>query len=181
MPIICKSESLPQKGMRVDLTDRERSTGHAGVAGVLHALYLRRNLGGSYAVQCSLLVSNLHMLKRGTYDPDQLEALKKRNPDYVGKVRHFDEIVSLSVKGGIINGFKADRAQEIAFKQKYYQQIDGSPFGLGPLEVVNLALRMSQTRTDFSLGAAPPGYHLPSWSVKKNPDFEPIQPVSDGN
>ena len=116
------------------------------------------------------------MLSYGGYNEEQLEALKKRNSELVGHMRHYDEIVSHGVNRHCVRGFIADRPFHKAIKKAYYQQIDGSPWGWGPVNVVNLALRMGKTKTDFPIGAAPPGYHLPKWTVETNPDFEPLQP-----
>ncbi|KAJ4184481.1 hypothetical protein NW759_017024 [Fusarium solani] len=151
-------------------------TGHAGAAGVLHGLYLRHKKGGSYTTQCSLTVSDLQMMSCGEYSEEQKQAIKKRNP-VVGQMRHYDEIVSMGINTFTIRGFLADRAFEKVFKKDYYQTIDGSPWGYPPVDVVRLALQMSDTKTDFPIGAAPPGYHLPQWTVEKNPDFEAIQPL----
>lgn len=154
-------------------------TGHAGVAGVLHGLYQRAKIGGSYVVQCSLLVADLHLRSYGQYTPQQLEALKRRNKNVIGKVRHYDEIVSLGVKRIAPLGFQADRDEAKAYPKSYYETVDGSPWGYNPLEVVSLALRMSKSRTDFKLGCAPPGYHLPQWTLQTNPDFKPIAPYAE--
>ncbi|KAK5309105.1 hypothetical protein LTR93_012259, partial [Exophiala xenobiotica] len=98
-------------------------TGHAGAAAVLHGLYLRQRHGGSYIAQCSLLVSNLHMQSYGTYNAEQQEALKGRNKDLVGKLRHYDEIVALSVKRHMVEGYIADRTFESAIRKEYYQTV----------------------------------------------------------
>ncbi|KAJ4231853.1 hypothetical protein NW757_013857 [Fusarium falciforme] len=153
-------------------------TGHAGAAGVLHALYLRHRQGGSYVTQCSLLVSDLQMISYGEYSEEQKQAIKRRNP-VVGQMRHYDEIVAMGIKKFTSRGFVADRPFEKAIKKEYYQTIDGSPWGYNPVDVVNFALQMGSMRTDFPIGAAPPGYHLPQWTVQKNPSFEPIQPTSN--
>jgi len=149
-------------------------TGHAGAAGVLHALHKRANLGGSYVVQCALLVANMQMLSYGTYTEDQQDALKKRNPELVGHMRHYDEIVSHGRNRHCVRGFIADRPFEKAIKPEYFQEIDGSPWGLGPVSVAKFALKLSKTETSFPIGAAPPGYHLPQWTLERNPSFEPV-------
>lgn len=154
-------------------------TGHAGVAGVLHGLYQRAKVGGSYVVQCSLLVADLHLRSFGKYSDEQQELLKRRNKDLMGKVRHFDEIVGLGVRRVAPIGFQADREEDRAYPRAYYEPIDGSPWGYNPLEVVSLAIRMSTSRTDFSLGCAPPGYHLPQWNLQKNPHFDAIASYSE--
>lgn len=142
---------------------------------------MRNKVGGSYTVQCSLLISDLQMMSYGEYSQEQKQALKKRNPDIVGHMRHYDEIVSMGIHKFTTRGFIADRSFEKALKKEYYQTIDGSPWGYKPVDIINLALRMSDTKTDFPIGSAPPGYHLPQWTVEKNPDFEPIQPLGNGN
>ncbi|KIV82925.1 hypothetical protein PV11_04990 [Exophiala sideris] len=159
-------------------------TGHAGAAAVLHALYLRARHGGSYLTQCSLLVSNLQMQSFGQYTEAQQAAVKARNKDLIGHMRHYDEIVSHGKNRHVVRGFIADRAYEDAIKPEYYQTMDGSMWGLGDIEVVNLALRFQgdgheeeAMRTDWVVGACPPGYHLPEWERKLNQDFEPIKPV----
>ncbi|KAH8816703.1 CoA-transferase family III domain-containing protein [Xylogone sp. PMI_703] len=151
-------------------------TGHAGAASVLHALILRHKNGGSYNTQCALTISNLHMLSYGTYTADQIAALKKRNPELVGHMRHYDEIVSHGKNRHCVRGFIADRGFEKAIKKEYYEEIDGNPWGWGPLNVCNLAVRFSKTKTNFPIGACPPGYHLPQWTVERNTDFEPLPP-----
>ncbi|KAH7082313.1 CoA-transferase family III domain-containing protein [Paraphoma chrysanthemicola] len=158
-------------------------TGHAGAAGILHALYSRAHQGGSFVVQCSLLVSNLQMQSYGKYTGDQLERLKARNKDLVGRIRHYDEIVSSGKNQFTIRGYMADRLFEQAFKREYFQTINGTMWGLGDIDVVSLALKYKAEngdekgmRTDFILGACPPGYHLPSWAVKENVEFQPIVP-----
>ncbi|KAL6228856.1 hypothetical protein BDW75DRAFT_250532 [Aspergillus navahoensis] len=163
-------------------------TGHAGAAGVLHALYSRARQGGSFVVQCSLLVSNLQMQSYGKYTEEQQIKLKARNKDLVGHVRHYDEIVSHGKKQHTIRGFIADRGFEKAFKKEYFQTTDGKVWGLGDLDVVTLALEFKAEgtdgkgmgmRTDFIVGACPPGYHLPEWERKKNAEFQPILPAED--
>jgi hypothetical protein len=153
-------------------------TGHSGVAGILHAVYQRYKTGGSYLVQCSLVISNLHMISHGKYSEEQIKALKQRNEAVLGKVRHYDEVVSLNVKEYIVRGFQANRSFEMAYKKQYFQRIDGKPWGMPAIDVVSLGLKLSNTKTDFPFGAAPPGYHLPQWSFKENPDFEPIVNLS---
>jgi len=113
------------------------------------------------------------------YTQTQQEALKRRNKTLIGKIRHHDEIVSLGVKRVAPIGFQADRTEEEAYPSSYYEPMDGAPWGYNQVEVVSLALRFSGTRTDFPIGCAPPGYHLPSWTVQKNPDFAPIVPHAD--
>lgn len=185
-------------------------TGHAGAAAVLHALYLRARRGGSYVTQCALLVSNLQMQSYGKYTDEQQASLKARNKSLIGHMRHYDEIVSHGKNRHVVRGFIADRAFEAAIKPEYYQTLDGSMWGLGPIDVIRLALRFrapgdghgkdqnqNQTqdqtqdqgqgqhqghdsqpmRTDWVVGACPPGYHLPEWERKANKDFEPIEPV----
>ncbi|KAI8937387.1 hypothetical protein NX059_006591 [Plenodomus lindquistii] len=159
-------------------------TGHAGVAGVLHALYLRAHQGGSYVVQCSLLVSNLQMLSYGNYTEEQQSRLKERSKELVGSIRHYDEIVSHSKNLNAVRGFIADRSFEKAIKPEYFQQIDGSPWALGPLDVVRLALQFKGDggskgmKSDWVVGAYPPGFHEPAWERKENADFEPIVPAT---
>lgn len=64
---------------------------------------------------------------------------------------------------------------EQAVKKEYDQEIDGSPWGwTTPVQVARLGLRLGKTRTDFPIGAAPPGYHKPQWTVVKNLDFDPL-------
>ena len=157
-------------------------TGHAGAAGVLHALYSRSRQGGSYVVQCSLLVSDLHMQAYGTYTEEQLQVLKSRNKDLIGHHRHHDEVTSHHRSKYVIRGFVADREPECVLKSRYYQTIDGVSWGLGKLDVVRSALKFNGRRgeagtgmrTDFPVGTRPPGYHLPQWRREVNPDFEPI-------
>jgi hypothetical protein len=121
------------------------------------------------------VVSNLHLLSFGEYKEDQLVALKARNPELIGHMRHYDEIRSHGANRHCVRGYIADRPFERAIKDVYYQTIDGSPWGIkGDLNVINLGLRMSGTKTDFPLGAAPPGYHLPQWEAARNPDFVPL-------
>ncbi|KAK5047058.1 hypothetical protein LTR84_007000 [Exophiala bonariae] len=162
-------------------------TGHAGTAGVLHALYSRARQGGSYVVQCSLLVSNIHMQSYGKYSEQQQEKLKARKRDLVGKTRHYDEIVSHGVKQHAIKGFLSDRSFEKAFKKEYFQTVKGDMWGLNDLDVVSLALKFKNKgndsdspamRTDFLFGTCPPGYHLPQWENTRNEDFEAIEPVT---
>lgn len=161
-------------------------TGHAGAAAVLHGLYLRKRHGGSYIAQCSLLVSNLHMQSYGMYNAEQQEALKARNKDLVGKPRHYDEIVALSAKRLMVDGFIADRNFESAFKKEYYQTVAGNMWGFGDLKIVKFALKFSSDggkgdgvgiRTDWTIGPCPPGYHLPQWTRQENDAFEHIIPA----
>jgi hypothetical protein len=149
-------------------------TGHAGAAGVLHALYLRSQEGGSYNVQCSLTVSNLHMMKAGVYTAEQQEKMKQRNVELIGHMRHYDEIVSHGVNRHCVRGYIADRPFEKAIRPEYYETIDGSPWGWGPVEVVRLALRFNKSKISFPLGASPPGYHLPQWKAERNAHFDPL-------
>ncbi|KAM0420308.1 hypothetical protein ACHAPT_011969 [Fusarium lateritium] len=111
------------------------------------------------------------------YLEEQKQAIKRRNP-VVGQMRHYDEIVAMGIKKFTSWGFVADRPFEKAIKKDYYQTIDGSPWGYNPVDVVKFALQMGHMRTDFPIGAAPPGYHQPQWTVEKNPSFEPIQITS---
>ena len=128
-----------------------------------------------------MTVSNLQLLSYGNYTEAQQAALKKRNPDLVGHIRHYHDITAHSIKQHTIRSYIANRSAEKALKKEYYQQIDGSPWGWEgiDLEVINLAFRLSDQRTDFPIGAAPPGYHLPSWKVEKNPDFIRIEGRTD--
>lgn len=157
-------------------------TGHAGAAAVLHGLYLRSRLGGSYVAQCALLVADLHLQSYGKYTQEQQEALRARNKDLLGHHRHHDEVISHHQSKFVIRGFVADRESESALKKQYYQKVDGSSWGLGELEIITSALKFngeddqSGMRTDFRIGPHPPGYHLPQWDRQKNPDFEPIAP-----
>ncbi|KAL3584684.1 hypothetical protein FPOAC2_14465 [Fusarium poae] len=153
-------------------------TGHAGAAGVLHALLLRSQKGGSYNVQCSLVISDLHMQKYGVYNDDQIEKLKKRNPELVGHMRHYDEIVSHGRNRHCVRGFIADRTFEEALPKSFYQTLSGKGWGLSDIEVVRLPLQLSKTKTDFPVGAFPPGYHLPKWVPEDNLNFEKIVPHS---
>ena len=156
------------------LTSRSR-TGHAGAASVLHALYLRSHDGGSYNVQCSLTISNLQMIKAGKYSAKQQEAMKKRNIELVGHMRHFDEIVSHGKNRHCVRGYIADRPFDKAIRKEFYEAISGKPWGWSQeVEVVSLALRFSATKTSFPYGAFPPGYHLPSWTPVANPGFVPL-------
>ncbi|KIW24044.1 uncharacterized protein PV07_09783 [Cladophialophora immunda] len=165
-------------------------TGHAGAAGVLHGLYLRSRQGGSYVVQCSLVVSNMQMQSYGKYTEEQQVPLKARNKDLVGRIRHYDEIVSHGRNENVIRGFIANRGFENAIKKEYYQKVDGSMWGLGDLDLVKLALEFQACgspadseamRTDWHIGPCPPGYHLPKWERKENENFEPIQPTQSGS
>lgn len=162
-------------------------TGHAGAAAVLHALYLRGRRGGSYVAQCSLLVSNLHMQSYGVYTPEQQETLKRRNPDLIGHMRHYDEIVSHGRNRHVVRGFIADRGFDHAIKKRFFQTVPGDSWGLGDLDVVGLALSFQPEadkadkgmRTDWAVGPCPPGYHLAEWERKENKNFEPIVPEAE--
>ncbi|KIW90066.1 uncharacterized protein Z519_09497 [Cladophialophora bantiana CBS 173.52] len=159
-------------------------TGHAGAAAVLHALYLRSHVGGSYVAQCSLLMSNLQMQSYGTYTSAQQESLKARNKELVGHMRHYDEIVSHGRNRHVVRGFIADRGFEGAIKKQFFQTVAGDTWGLNDLEVVSLALKFKDSpdreegkegmRTDWDVGPCPPGYHLPEWVRKENDAFVPI-------
>lgn len=159
-------------------------TGHAGAVGVLHALYLRSHQGGSYVTQCALLVANIQMKSYGMYTQEQQEALKARHKDLIGHMRYYDEIVAHGKKRHIVKGFQADRSFDQAFRKKSYQSVDGNMWGgLGDIELVKLALEFTHgdaatdtpaMRTDWTVGPCPPGYHLPEWELKLNPDFVPI-------
>ncbi|OAL42855.1 CoA-transferase family III, partial [Pyrenochaeta sp. DS3sAY3a] len=159
-------------------------TGHAGAAGVLHAIYLGSIHGGSYVTQCSLLVSNLHMMSFGTYSEEQQARMKERNKDLVGHTRHYDEIVSHGKNRHVVRGFIADRGFEKAIKSKFYQTVDGSMWGLGNIDIVKSALVFSGKkettgmRTDWTAGPCPPGYHEPEWERKQSSTFIPIQQVA---
>lgn len=153
-------------------------TGHAGVLGILNALIQRNRYGGSYVVQCSLLASNMQLLSYGGYNEGQLDRLRKRNSNTVGKIRHYDEILSQARMRYTNAAFVADRT-ETCMKKEFFQTVDGSPWGLGPLELVATPLKMSRTRTDFRLGTSPPGYHLPQWTAVKNADFKPLPQVRE--
>ncbi|KAF2846857.1 CoA-transferase family III [Plenodomus tracheiphilus IPT5] len=158
-------------------------TGHAGAAGVLHALYYRARQGGSFVVQCSLLASNLHMQSYGKYSEQQIKDLKVRNEGLVGHLRHYDEIVSHGKNQHAIRGFVADRKFEQVFREEYFQKTEGKMWGLSDIDVVAPALKYKAVgsdgsskgmRTDFLVGACPPGYHLPSWERTENEHFQPI-------
>jgi hypothetical protein len=116
------------------------------------------------------------MISYGAYTESQQEALKKRNSKLIGKIRHYDEIYALGYKQRVIDGFIADRPFEKAIKKESFQAVDGSPWGWEDqlVEVVNLPFRLNKMRTDFPIDPAPPGYHLPQWTVEKSPDFVPI-------
>lgn len=114
------------------------------------------------------------MLSYGEYTPEQIAALKKRNPELIGHMRHYDEIVSHGMNRHVVRGFIADRGFENAIKKEYYEKIDGSPWGWGPIEICSLAIRFSKTKTSFPLGASPPGYHLPQWTAERDMNFEPL-------
>lgn len=159
------------------MTSRSR-TGHARAASVLHALYLRSHEGGSFNVQCSLTISNLHMIKAGKYSTEQQEIMKKRNFELVGHMRNFDGIASHGKNRYCIRGHIADRPFEKAIRKEFYETVSGKPWGLDQeAEVVSLALRFSDTKTSFPHGAFPPGYHLPGWTTVANLDFDPL-PIS---
>ena len=121
------------------------------------------------------------MQSYGTYTEEQQVVLKARNKDLVGHMRHYDEIVSHGKNRHVCSGFIAGRDYDKAIRKEYYQKIDGSMWGLGDIEVVKLALNFKSEgdeealRTDWVVGAAPPGYHLPQWEREVNVDFEPIQ------
>lgn len=170
-PIICEhsTPNLPKM-----IPNAINSTGHAGACGVLQALLLRSLNGGSYTVQCALAVSNLQMMSFGKYSEEQIEKIKARNPELVGHMRHYDEIVSHGVNRHVVRGVIADRPFEKAIKKEYYETIDGSPWGWNDVEIVKLGFQLTKTPTNFSFGAHPPGYHLPAWKAEKNPDFEPL-------
>lgn len=114
------------------------------------------------------------MVSYGKYTEDQLTKLKARCPELIGHMRHYDEIVSHSANRHVVRGVIADRGFENAIQKKDFQTIDGKPWGWDDVEVVRAPFRFSKTATSFPLGAHPPGYHLPQWTVEKNPDFEPI-------
>jgi hypothetical protein len=163
-------------------------TGHAGAAGILHALYSRARQGGSFVVQCALLVSNLQMQAYGMYDENQQDRLKARNKGIVGQIRHYHEIVSHGKKQHVIRGFLADRKSEEAFKKEYFQTTSGQAWGLDNIEVVSSALkykaegangRYEGMRTDFLVEACPPGYHLAEWERKKNIEFQFVVPTTN--
>lgn len=126
-------------------------------------------------MQCSLTISNLHMIKAGKYSAKQQEAMKKRNIELVGHMRHFDEIVSHGKNRHCVRGYIADRPFDKAIRKEFYEAISGKPWGWSQeVEVVSLALRFSATKTSFPYGAFPPGYHLPSWTPVANPGFVPL-------
>lgn len=154
--------------------------GHGGAAGALQALYLRHRYGGSYVVQCSLLVADLYLLNYGTYTEEQQERLKKRNAELMGTKRHYDEVVSTNIKRYAIKAFVADREYGSAVKEEYFQTIDGAPWGLGPIDVVRTPFKLGHKYLDFPIGAAPPGYHSPQWTVETNPNFVPLVPATNG-
>lgn len=128
-------------------------------------------------------MSNLQLQSYGTYTEEQQEALKARNKDLVGHMRHYDEIVSHGKNRHVVRGFIADRGFENAMKKQYYQTMDGGMWGLGDIDLIKLALNFqgddqnAAIRTDWLVGPCPPGYHLPSWERKANEGFEPIKPV----
>jgi hypothetical protein len=126
------------------------------------------------------------MQSYGKYSEDQLAKLKARNKDLIGSVRHYDEIVSHGKKQFPIRAFIADRDFDKALKKEYFQTTDGSMWGLADLDMVTLALKFKEEgnhgsgegmRTDFIVGACPPGYHLPEWERMENKDFQPISPA----
>jgi hypothetical protein len=131
-------------------------------------------------VQCSLLVASLQMQSYGKYSKEQLKSLKARNKSLIGSVRHFDDIVSHGKKQFPIKGFIADRSFDKAFKPEYFQQIDGKDWGLGIVDVVTLPVQFKQRsgqpgmRSDWKIGAYPPGFHEAAWEVRENPEFQPI-------
>jgi hypothetical protein len=132
----------------------------------------------------------MQMQSYGKYTEEQQAALKARNKGLVGRLRHYDEIVSHGKNQNVVRGFIADRGFDKAVKEEYYQTVDGSVWGLGDLDIVKTALRFQTCgnpatsgeamRTDWSVGACPPGYHLPEWERKGNKDFIPIQRSTDG-
>jgi hypothetical protein len=119
----------------------------------------------------------MQLLSYGRYTGEQLEHLKKRNPKTYGQIRHYDEILSQARMGYTHNAFIADRT-EACLKKKFYETVDGSAWGLGPIELVSVPLKMSETRTDFKLGVHPPGYHLPQWTVEENTSFKRLPKVN---
>ncbi|KAJ4318832.1 hypothetical protein N0V84_006645 [Fusarium piperis] len=112
----------------------------------------------------------------GEYDQDQIEKLKKRNPELVGHMRHYDEIVSHGRNRHCVRGFIADRPFEDALPKHYYQTLSGVGWGLPDIDVVRFPLSLSKTSTDFPVGAFPPGYHVPKWAAEENITFEKIAP-----
>lgn len=124
------------------------------------------------------------MQSYGTYTEEQQKVLKERNKELIGHMRHYDEIVSHGKNKHVVRGFIADRGFEKAIKQKFYQTVDGRPWGLSDVELVKSALvfqgddQNSAMRTDWVVGPCPPGYHKPDWERKPNASFEPIQPAS---
>lgn len=135
-------------------------------------------------MQCSLLVSNLQMQSYGNYTEEQQSRLKERNKELVGSIRHYDEIVSHGKNLHAVKGFIADRSFEKAIKPEYFQKIDGSSWALGPIDVVGLALQFKGDsgskgmKSDWAVGAYPPGFHEAAWERKDNVNFEPIVPVT---
>ena len=136
------------------------------------------------------------MASYGLYPPALQAAIKARNPELIGHMRHFDEIVSHGKNRHVVRGFMADRGLDGVVKGKYYQAVDGGCWGLGEMQVVRLALDFRAggkeeedgatgtsggggegMRTDWVVGASPPGFHLPEWERKMNPAFEPIVAV----
>jgi hypothetical protein len=124
------------------------------------------------------------MQSYGNYTEEQQAQLKARNKELVGSMRHYDEIVSVGKKLYAVKGFVADRSHEEAIRPEYFQQLDGSSWALGPIDVVGLALRFKGDggskgmKTDWAVGAYPPGFHEASWEKKENVDFEPIVPAT---
>lgn len=141
---------------------------------MLHALLQRATLGGSYTVQCSLTTSNLQMVSYGKYTDEQISRIKARNPDLVGHMRHYDEIVSHSFHRHTARGFIADRGLSNAFRKADFQTIDGSAWGWDDVDIVTPPFKLTKTRMTFPIGGFPPGYHLPQWEPSQNADFEPI-------
>ncbi len=94
-------------------------------------------------------------------------------------MRHYDEIVSHGVNRHCVRGFIADRGFEKAIKKEYYEELDGTPWGWGPIEVCSLAIRFGRMKTGFPIGANPPGWHLPQWTVERNCGFDPLPVYSE--
>lgn len=114
------------------------------------------------------------MVSYGKYTEDQLTKLKARNPELIGHMRHYDEIMSHQVNRHVVRGLIADRDVAGITRKDNYQTIDGSPWGLDCVDVVKPPFKLTKTPTSFPLGAYPPGYHLPQWVAVDNPHFEPI-------
>ena len=136
----------------------------------------RNKLGGSYVLKCSLLASNMQLLSYGRYTGEQLEHLKERNPKTYGQIRHYDEILSQARMGYTHNAFIADRTAA-CLKEEFYETVDGSGWGLGPIDLVSVPLKMQKMRTDFRLGVHPPGYHLPQWTAEEDTNFKRLPRV----